>query len=329
MSERAEGRVGGSEPIPVVAAVIRSEEGRVLVQRRPQGRDHGGLWEFPGGKVEPGESVPEALARELGEELGIHPWGSAKPVIRVPWDYGGRRVVLSVLEVTAWSGAPVAREGQELAWLTPAEMDGRAWPAANRPIIRALQLPDRYWITPQGPAGSLEGAEAVLAAGVPMVQLRRPDLGPEALLAFARQLRARCDAWGAWLLVNGPEELARALGADGVHWPARALAERPRRPAWARWVGASCHDGAELAAAAACGADFALLSPVCRTASHPHRPAMGWSRFAELVAEAPLPVYALGGVGPAEIATAHAHGGQGVAAIRGLLPAQAPGCSAP
>ncbi len=309
-------------PIHVAAAALRAGDGRVLVQRRPAHLDHGGLWEFPGGKLEPGEPVAEALARELDEELGIQPRPGA-PLIRVPWDYGHRRVVLHVLEVTAWSGTPNGREGQEVAWLAPAQLDSRSWPAANWPIVRALQLPDRYLITPQAPsepAAWLERVEAALAGGVSLVQLRRPDLDTAALVALGRALQARCDAYGARLLVNAPPETARAVGADGIHWSGRVLAEGPRRPAAARWMGASCHSRADLARAAACGADFALLSPVRWTASHPERAGMGWTRFAELVAEAPLPVYALGGVGPADIPAARANGGQGVAAIRGLLP---------
>ncbi len=311
-----------STPIPVAAAVLRGGDGRVLVQCRPRHLDHGGVWEFPGGKIEPGESVADALIRELDEELGIRVRPGALR-IRIPWDYGRRRVVLHVLEVTEWCGEPVAREGQSVAWLTPEEMPAFDWPAANWPIIRALQLPDRYLITPQEPADVdtwLARVEAALAGGVRLVQMRRPDLDAEAWMALGRALRARCDAHGAWLLANAPAEWARAVGADGVHWSAPALAEGVSRPAWARWVGASCHDELELERAADCGADFALLSPVQWTPSHPEQTGMGWERFAEGVAGARLPVYALGGVGPADIARARECGAQGVAAIRGLLP---------
>ncbi|ABM62789.1 Nudix family hydrolase [Halorhodospira halophila] len=308
-------------PIHVAAAVVRGEDQRVLVQCRPDHLDHGGLWEFPGGKIEPGESVADALVRELDEELGIRVRPGALR-IRVPWDYGHRRVVLHVLDVNEWTGRPIGREGQAVDWLTPEAMAERAWPAANWPIIRSLQLPDRYLITPVEPADAdawLARLDAALARGVRLVQLRRPDLDVEAWVRLGRALRRRCDAHGAWLLANGPAEQARAVGADGVHWSSRVLAEGPQRPGWARWVGASCHNGDELERAAACGADFALLSPVQWTASHPEQSGMGWERFAAWVAGARLPVYALGGVGPADIHRARACGGQGVAAIRGLL----------
>ena len=306
----------------VAAGVLRDGEGRVLVQQRPDGRDHAGCWEFPGGKIDPGEEAGAALARELAEELGLDGVASA-PRMRIPWAYPHRRVVLHVREVTDWAGEPRGREGQALAWLHPEEMDDRPWPAANTPIIRALQLPDRYLVTPTEPAAAeawLDRVEAALAGGVRLVQLRRPDLGADDLVALGERLRERCAAHGARLLVNGPEEAARALGADGVHWSSRVLAERPERPGWASWVGASCHDAAELALAAELGADLAVLSPVQWTPSHPEQAPLGWRRFAELTAGAALPVYALGGVGSADIATARAHGGQGIAAIRGLWP---------
>nr|WP_274522108.1 Nudix family hydrolase [Halorhodospira sp. 9621] len=320
----SETRVAGGvvpEPIHVAAGVLRGGDGRVLVQCRPKHLDHGGLWEFPGGKIEPGESVAAALVRELAEELGIRIQPGALR-IRVPWTYGHRRVVLHVLDVAEWSGQPHGREGQSLDWLTAEEMGGRAWPAANWPIIRSLQLPDRYLITPAEPtdeAAWLDRVDAALALGVRLVQLRRPDLDPAAWVRLGRALRARCDAHGARLLANAPAEQARAVGADGVHWSSRALEAGPERPHWARWVGASCHDAGELERAAACGADFAVLSPVQWTASHPEQTGMGWACFAEWVAGARLPVYALGGVGPADIARARSCGGQGVAAIRGLL----------
>jgi 8-oxo-dGTP diphosphatase len=94
----------------------------------------------------------------------------------------------------------------------------------------------------------------------------------------------------------------------------RELGERPLpRDAW---VGASCHDAGELERAAELGVDFATLSPVCATASHPDSAPLGWQRFAQLVAAARLPVYALGGVGPGDLERARASGAQGVAGIR-------------
>ncbi len=313
-----------NSPIHVAAGVVRAGDGRVLIQQRPPGRDHAGYWEFPGGKIEPGEGAAAALARELDEELGIRVVPGPLR-IRVPWDYGHLRVVLHVLDCADWSGTPRGREGQAVVWSTLQALSHRRWPAANLPIIHALQLPDRYLITPQDPDDPerwLEVLEAALAGGIRLVQLRRPERSPDSLVALGRRLRARCDAYGATLLVNAPDELAAEAGGHGVHWNARTLAATPRRPGWARWVAASCHSPGELEQAAACGADFAVLSPVQRTASHPERQPLGWAQFAAWVADAPLPVFALGGLGPEDVATARSHGAQGIAAIRGLLPSR-------
>ena len=107
----------------------------------------------------------------------------------------------------------------------------------------------------------------------------------------------------------------------GLHLSARALAALGERPGLADdLVGASCHDAEELARAAALGLDYALLSPVRATASHPGLPPLGWTRFAELVDPAPLPIFALGGLAPADLSDAFRHGAQGIACIRGLWP---------
>jgi len=117
--------------------------------------------------------------------------------------------------------------------------------------------------------------------------------------------------------VNGDVELARRVGADGVHLRAsrvRALGARPDLPL----VAASCHDRAELEDAARLGCDFAVLSPVLPTASHPGAPTLGWERFTELVRGLPMPVYALGGMTRATLDTARHHGAHGVALRGGM-----------
>ena len=121
------------------------------------------------------------------------------------------------------------------------------------------------------------------------------------------------------LLINADIELARELGT-GVHLRAAQLREMHERPLpCAQWVGASCHDADELERAVELGADFATLSPVCMTSSHPGASPLGWARFAELVREARLPVYALGGVGPGDLDRARAAGARGVAGIRAFM----------
>jgi len=125
--------------IHVAAAVILAADQRILIARRPEHKHQGGLWEFPGGKVEPDETVAAALHRELREELAISVQ-SAEPFLEVRHDYADKAVLLDVWWVRAFSGQPQDNEGQPLQWVTVAELINYAFPAANQPIIDALQL---------------------------------------------------------------------------------------------------------------------------------------------------------------------------------------------
>ena len=311
-------------PVHVVAGVIRDLRGRVLLTRRTAGRDLAGLWEFPGGKVDPGETPEQALARELHEELGIHV-ESSEPLIAVPNVHRNKRIVLDVRRIVAWSGAASGRERQALAWAPLARLTSYPMPPADGPVAAALQQPDRYLITPepdleQGDA-FLRGLKRALKAGVRRVQLRSHGLPADALRPIATEMRRLCRESGAELLVNAHIELARALGV-GVHLRASQLMQCAKRPLPAKLlVAASCHDAIELERAEALGVDFAVLGPVAQTPSHPDRSALGWNGFALLRERATIPIYALGGMVHEDMSVARTHGAQGIAAIRGLWPA--------
>lgn len=280
----------------------------------------GGLWEFPGGKLEPGEDREAGLARELHEELGIVLQG-ARPLIRIRHAYPDKAVELDVYMVTAFAGEPVGREGQEVRWVARQALKDYRFPAANRPIVSAVQLPEQYLIT--GPYTDLrdfsQRLDAALNAGVRLVQLRAKHLSEAAYRDLAVHALEMCRRRGAALVLNADPALVREVGADGVHLDARRLAGCAQRPLPARFlVGASVHSPAELARAGRIEADFTVLGPVAPTASHPGQPPLGWARFAEIAALSELPVYALGSVTPADRPRAFASGAQGIAAIRAL-----------
>ena len=304
----------------VAAAVIGNDRGEVLLALRPREKHQGGLWEFPGGKVEAGETVRAALRRELKEELDIEV-ERARPLIRVAHCYPDRRVMLDVWRVEKFAGRPRGREGQAVEWVALEDLSARAFPAANLPIIAAARLPERYLITPEPNDTELFLAqlEGALAQGVSLVQLRAKSLSPADYLALAEEVLSRCRARGARLLLNAEPGLAVELGADGVHLGSEALMALEARPLPASmWVAASCHDAAELTQAQRVGVDFAVLGPVAPTASHPQTGPMGWAAFETLVKEAAMPVYALGGMTPRDLDRAFQHGAQGIAAIRAL-----------
>ncbi len=309
----------------VVAAALRRATGEVLLSYRAARQAQGDCWEFPGGKVHQGEAPLVALARELKEELDIEiAQESVSPLIDIPHDYPERAVRLQVWEVTHWRGEPRGMEQQPIEWVAPAALRTRRFPAANLPIITALQLPRTLLITPDPIANQafVEELERCLQDGERLVQLRANDATTHALKPLARAAQALCHRYGARLMINGSIELMHEFGASGLHLKSVQLASCHARPIGAdRLLSVACHSPDELARAYAIGADFALLSPIAATASHPTAVPLGWDAAAAWVRDAKLPVYALGGQSRETLADAIAHGCQGIAAISGLWPA--------
>ena len=305
--------------IHVAVGIVRNAAGEVLLTRRPNHVHQGGLWEFPGGKVETGETVETALVRELHEELGIQV-GATRPLIRIRHAYSDKNVLLDVWCVVEYNGQPRGLEGQPLAWAAPQVLSRYALPAADRPIINALRLPAEYFITGapvNSPERFLRRLERVLQRGIALVQLRAKELEETALLDLYQQAQVLGRHYGVPILLNGSPALGDRVNLDGIHLPAAYLRLLDRRPLPIdRWVAASCHNNEELRHARRIGVDFAVLSPVKVTASHSGVLPIGWKRFQELVGEANIPVYALGGMTPADLELARRYGAQGIAAIR-------------
>lgn len=304
--------------IKVAAAAIQNKKGQVLLSRRHPDSHQGDLWEFPGGKLESGESVPAALHRELQEELGIQVT-QHRPLIRILHDYPDCRILLDVHLVTAWQGEPGGLENQPLRWVSVSELDSYPMPAADVPIIRALQLPSLYLITsPQANDATqfLESLKHALEHGVGLLQFRVFGLEKLQLRALAQRSLDLCQAYSARMLINHDLQLSKALGADGVHLTAHQLQTLDSRPLpTGRLVSASCHSLTELQQAHRLGVDFVVLSPVLPTRSHPDADPLGWDGFVEIVNQANMPVYALGGMQVEYLQKAWASGAQGISGI--------------
>lgn len=311
--------------VDVAAGVLLREDGSYLLGQRAPDTVYAGYWEFPGGKVESGETPAQALCRELDEELGIRVT-KLRPWLRREHLYEHAHVRLHFFEVVAWEGELDDRVHSALAWVAPQAPACEPMLPANGPILKALALPRLMGITYASQIGvdaQLALLDRALDGGLRLVQLREAGLPAARREAFAREVRERVRAKGGVLLINADEALARALGADGLHLPAARLRTTTARPGF-DWVGASCHTREELERAAALGLDYALLGPVRATLTHPGQAGLGWARFAELAAGLPLPVFALGGLGAADMAAARDAGAHGIAGIRGIWPGAEP-----
>lgn len=303
--------------VDVAAAVLLRPDGTFLLGQRAADTFYPGYWEFPGGKVEPGESPHDALVRELAEELEIEVLAATPWIVR-EHVYEHAHVRLHFFRVTRWRGELRDHVHAALEWQRPGKTTVAPMLPANAPVLAALELPPLYGVTHAWQVGipaQLAALGAALDRGLKLVQLREgqlPDMQRESFVAAAV---ARCQQRGCRVLVNGDAQLARAVGADGLHLPARQLMALDRRPVFPL-VAASCHERHELEHAARIGCDFAVLGPVMPTATHPGQAGIGWEGFAELAAGLPLPVYAIGGLELADLAAAQAAGAQGIAAIR-------------
>jgi 8-oxo-dGTP diphosphatase len=297
--------------VEVAAAVIQRPDGAFLLARRPAGKVYAGYWEFPGGKVEPGERVEKALARELHEELGIHIDGSYPWLTRV-FTYPHATVRLNFRRVLSWKGEPHPRENQAIAWQRLDASLAEPMLPANAPVLASLALPAEYAITDAAHLGApriLERLQTRLGQGLKMIQIREPA-SPKAS-AFEGEVIGLAHRYGAKALTKQPRP-----EADGVHFTAAelmALRERPKQGLAA----ASCHTRAELERAMRLELDFAVLGPVKATASHAGGSPLGWEGFAACVQGASLPVYAIGGMQACDLERAWQAGAHGVAMIRG------------
>jgi 8-oxo-dGTP diphosphatase len=306
--------------IEVVAAVLRDRQGRVLITERPAGKPLAGFWEFPGGKLEPGEPAIAALKRELHEELGIDVQ-RAHRLFRYSHLYPERRVLLDVWRVTRYEGHVGPLEGQGLAWVAPAELGNWTLLPADAPIVAALELPPLLLVTPApaDEAAFLGGLRRSLEAGVDFVQFRAPGFDAQRHGPLARQVIQLCRDYGARVHLNADPATASELGADGVHLSqARLRSLAASFGAESLSVGISCHTAEQIAAALKHAPTYLTLGTVAQSASHPETQLLGWQRFAALAALSPVPVYAIGGMGPEDVERARRHGGHGIAAIRGL-----------
>lgn len=303
-------------PVDVAAGVLIRPDGKFLLASRPAGKPYASYWEFPGGKVEPGESLAAALTRELHEELGIdigtpYPW-----VVRV-FDYPHALVRLHFFRVFDWRGDLRAREHQNFGFFSIGDLpDGPLLPA-TLPVLRWLALAPIYAISAAVQLGGetfLRCLDGALSRGLKLLQFREPGLDDADAEALFDQVRVLTRAAGATLLVNSRHPQALWRKAEGVHLTSADLAALRQRPEL-EWVGASVHSAAEIEHAAQLQLDFVTAGPVRNTATHPDYQPLGWKAFAQMIAATSVPVYSLGGMRVSDLRTAFSHGAHGIASL--------------
>lgn len=316
--------------VEVAVAIITRVDGAFLLASRPEGKPYAGYWEFPGGKVKPGEPLLHALRRELMEELGITVEHAYRWITRT-FSYPHATVRLCFFRVVKWQGEPQPYEGQELSWQFANNVQVEPMLPANAPVLDALGLPPVYAITNAMEIGakcSLARVKCALQAGIRLLQIREKGMEQRALREFGREIVDLAHHHGATVLINCGSggaifrsdfcsDFCHEIGADGLHLPSAQLMNLSARPAVAR-CGASCHNQEELFRAEQLNLDFAALGPVLPTLSHPGSSTLGWRKFDLLAQNCAIPVFALGGLRFEDLTTAWEHGGHGIAMIRGI-----------
>lgn len=295
----------------VAVGVVRDHNGRILIALRGRHQHQGNLWEFPGGKVEPGESCADALVREFKEEVDIDVLAT-QPLTRIEHHYDDKSVLLDVHYITEFRGRASGREGQPLQWVASDALADYQFPAANRAILHAIKLPSVMAITGDSieVVAQLQGA---LAKGAGLLQLRMKSLPSQqwlGQLAAIERIHPKLP-----VVVNSA--IGREYWADlpGLHLTSVDLMSLSRRPVDAgTLLGASCHSHAEVSQARVVAADYIVISPVAKTASHPDAKPLGWDAFADLAGQAHCPAFALGGLSQGDLALAQTYGGHGIAA---------------
>jgi 8-oxo-dGTP diphosphatase len=296
--------------IEVAAAVIQRPDGSFLLAQRPVGKVYAGYWEFPGGKVEPGERAASALSRELHEELGIDV-ERAYPWLTREYLYPHGHVRLNFFRVLSWRNEPHPREDQAIAWQALHAPTVSPMLPANAPVLASLSLPHEYAITDAarfGTAQMLSLVEKRVAQGLGLLQIREPTLGAKARELFTGQVLGLAHRYGCRVMTKAP-----VAGADGIHYTSAELMRLERRRTGAL-AAASCHTREELERAMQLELDFAVVGPVLEKGD---ASPLGWERFAALVRGTTIPIYAIGGVTPSDMEHAWRAGAHGIAMIRG------------
>ncbi|MBZ4202969.1 MAG: Nudix family hydrolase [Methylovulum sp.] len=308
-----------SPPLHVAVGIVKNAQGQILIAQRHKSAHQGGLWEFPGGKLECNETPEMALVRELQEEIGIVVKKISR-LITLYHRYPDLIVHLHVFWVNEFLGEVTCCENQPLRWVTPHLLKDYPFLKANQPIITAIRLPVYYAIVDDTRKLSpQQQLTELLKQNITLIQARLKTSSSLETTQFFDYAVPRCRDQKVILMTNSANQPCAAYQAEGLHLTSHDLLRCSQRPHAYLWVSASCHSLEELQHAEKIGVDFAVLAPVMPTKTHHEAPALGWLQFSKWVAECTLPVYALGGMNLSDLESAIEYGAQGIASIRAFI----------
>jgi len=311
--------------IHVAVGVVRNPSGQLLIAKRAEHLHQGGLWEFPGGKVEENETVIESLRRELQEEVGITVTQSTS-LLKIRHDYPDKQVLLDVREVTSFEGVPVGLQNQPLQWANLADLSSYPFPEANKKIVTTLYAQEKQLAREILVTGNWQDVRdfelklrRALDKGIQCVQLRAHFLSGMEYQGLYDLTKKICESYTVKIIVNTSVDLCMKLGADGLHLKSQRMLELDERPvAPSILFGVSCHSLSEIKHAEKIAADYLMLGPVNKTNSHPAAKPIGIKLFSEMANQSSVPVIALGGVSCEDRDSVINSGGYGIAAISSL-----------
>ncbi len=306
--------------IDVAVAVVFNAAGQVLWGCRPEGKPYAGYWEFPGGKVEPDETVWQALVRELKEELDITALQGG-PWFRIEHDYEHANVRLHLYRVWHFEGTPKSLEQQPFTWASLDSSDLSPILPATEPLLPKLAQPtvmalSNYEAGFEACAERLE--RGLNATKLPVyVQFREKTLSGDALIQAFEHCYGLCQKTGQAMLLNSDTWVNLREHLDALPCPLHLTQAHLLSGQFQdlQCAGASVHDAGSLRIAFDRGLSYAVLGAVKQTTSHPEQSGLGWERFLEITQAARLPVFAIGGLAGHDISDARLHGAHGIAML--------------
>lgn len=306
--------------IDVAVAVVFNTHGQVLWGCRPEGKPYAGYWEFPGGKVEPDETVWQALVRELKEELDITALEGG-PWFRIEHDYEHANVRLHLYRVWRFDGSPKSLENQRFTWASLDSSDLSPILPATEPLLPKLAQPtvmalSNYEAGFEACAKRLE--QGLSRATMPIyVQFREKTLKGDALIQAFEHCYGLCQKTGQAMLLNSDTWTNLAVHLDALPCPLHLTQAHLLSGQFqgVQCAGASVHDTDSLHMAFDRGLSYAVLGAVKPTSSHPGQPGLGWQGFLDSALGARLPVFAIGGLAWGDMPDARRHGAHGIAML--------------